>query len=80
MTSRQRLRFDHQVICRMDISPPESGYKCEKCGCKNGNQFVLMSIVDITLCPWHRQKIRGGGVDVHSYPRRMCKSEGECRV
>ena len=30
--------------------------------------------VDIAICPWHRQKMRGGGVDIHSYPRRMCKS------
>ncbi|KAK8823772.1 hypothetical protein WA538_001064, partial [Blastocystis sp. DL] len=52
---------------RIEASSLEVGYKCEKCGCKS----------DISICPWHRQKVRRGGVDIHSYPRRMSPLQQE---
>ena len=53
---------------RTDYFTPDSSYKCEKCGCRS---------TDTIICPWLRQKMYTGGVDVHSYPHPMSEIHKE---
>ena len=63
-------------VVKLEYSGCTGGYKCDKCRCRSGRTYAVLMTVDTNLCPWHRQKLRSNGVDVHSYPRRTSTHNG----